>query len=231
MPLNDEYGTTLSTVDETADEEAQEAYSESVAVSAYEIQEELETLGPAYNEWVRYRNGNEAVFRKPSRVLTAAYPAACEALDGIDINHETVEAFIKDTALRAADGVFISAIANTLEDSVTLPGLAGVDYVGVRNTADIAVDGDTGDYAGVGMMAGELHVDGDAGRQSGRLMQGGVLRIKGDGDGGLGMDMEGGEIYVDGTFYLSRRHQRGWTGGTIYRREEGEYVPFIGGDA
>lgn len=225
-------------------------------------------------------------FEDIETVLNEAYPEARSRADGLDIHAETLHTFSEDADLKPVDGVILSALAGTVEGSVTLPGLGGIDYVGIRNETGLTVEGDIGEWAGARMNDGTLHVQGDAGdhaayrmeggtlriegdagdrlgqeaaggtvtvrgdagretairmdggevvtrgagRRSGMEMRGGTLRIEGDGDSGMGMDMEGGTIYVDGRFYISRRRQMAWDGGTIYVREDGEYVPFLGDD-
>jgi glutamate synthase domain-containing protein 3 len=110
------------------------------------------------------------------------------------------------------------------------------DLIGALNSGTIIeIFGNTGDYAGEGMLAGELTIEGSAGDFAGHAMSGGTIFIKGNAGNYLGQALKGGTIVVAGStngfvgaFMISgvivicgsagRHIGRCMIGGTIYLR-------------
>jgi glutamate synthase domain-containing protein 3 len=74
------------------------------------------------------------------------------------------------------------------------------DLIGALNNGTIIeIVGNAGNYAGEGMMAGELTIDKNAGDCAGNAMSGGTLFIKGDAESYLGQALRGGTVVVGGS--------------------------------
>ncbi|MDR5857179.1 formylmethanofuran dehydrogenase subunit C [Caballeronia sp. LZ062] len=96
---------------------------------------------------------------------------------------------------------------------------AWLDRIGAAlNEGSLIVEGDAGDYAGIGMSGGELHIAGNTGRFTACEMQGGRVTVRGSvGDfaaGALPGDMEGMRggmltIHGDAGARLADRMRRG----------------------
>ncbi|NYZ74491.1 hypothetical protein H0O00_05080 [Candidatus Micrarchaeota archaeon] len=99
-------------------------------------------------------------------------------------------------------GFFLSALMNNCKDSefvVHTNHLAKpIIYLGYRNTKNIIVNGNVGDYLGEYMEGGTITVEGTAGDRVGCSMEGGTIIVKGNAGDEVGYAMEGGTITVKG---------------------------------
>jgi hypothetical protein len=71
-----------------------------------------------------------------------------------------------------------------------------VRFIGVMNTKNIIVEGNTGIFSAGGMISGTLLINGNAGNLAGTSMEGGILTIAGDAQQ-IALDMKGGEIHLE----------------------------------
>lgn len=177
--LGDEYDV------EGVDEETPGAYRDAVS-------EEADVMGLADAHALWRDTGRD---RRTER----AYTAAVDYLTGLDPDQEDITRFCTDTALDGADGLFLSAVIDeAAADTVDLPGLAGVDYIGYRTEKEVHVRGDVGDRCGGWLRGGSIHVEGDAGAETGKFMRNGAITVDGDAGAYAGQGMHDGYLTVAG---------------------------------
>jgi glutamate synthase domain-containing protein 3 len=149
------------------------------------------------------------------------YAMAEDLLSGKELSEELVYEFCEQYEFEGdemAEGITVTAMIDRLDaDTVVLPDMKDVPYIGYDTDRDIVIEGDVGDWAGYvldggsllvegdageyvahQMRAGGVRVHGDAGESAGSSMMGGTLIIKGDAGEFLGSSMRGGEIDVHG---------------------------------
>lgn len=124
--------------------------------------------------------------------------------DDLYYNAEALYRFCEETELRRDDGRFVSALINNLDaDTVRLPDMAGVDYLGEDNDGKhITIEGDAGDNLGAGMTDGRIDVHGS--------LQFWYTPLYADSDryeelrdAAVSDDINGGEIYIHGDCYTN----------------------------
>jgi len=97
-------------------------------------------------------------------------------------------------------GLLLSALINNCEENVFVIHTAHltkkINDLGHRNTKDITVAGDAGDYVGDEMKGGMITVMGNSGSKAGYDMRGGAITVMGDAEG-AGRFMKGGSITVE----------------------------------
>lgn len=179
MGINDEYD-----MDPVEAEEA-EGYREAVSAEADDI-----GLDDVYELW------RDAGMDQRNE---AAYAAAADYLEGLDLNQEAITRFCTDTALEGVDGLFLSAVVDKAPDeSVTLPDLSKVDYVGYQAEKDLHIQGGVRDRCGGWLDGGSIHVSGDARAETGKFMHSGDITVEGDTGASCGQGMHDGDITVYG---------------------------------
>lgn len=160
-----------------------------------------------------------AAFEKWRTVSSWTPEDADEVLGDLAPAPEAVREFCEDRDLKRLDGTFVTALATrSPADTVTLPDMTGVAYVGRGNSGtEIVVEGDAGPRAAEAMESGRVVVRGDAEPHAGAGMEGGTLVVEGDAAYGLGRGMTGGTIRVEGgaTVHADR------SGGEIHLPGEG----------
>ncbi len=121
-----------------------------------------------------------------------------------------IEAFsLRMTALqhqerfRTKAGLFLSALINNCtekEITVHTSDLSrGIYLLGFRNSRNVTVDGDVGEYAGDSMLGGSMLIQGKADLFLGHGMSGGRMIVRQDSNGKVGSSMRGGEIIAHGS--------------------------------
>lgn len=199
MGMGDEFA--AGTPDDIDYEERNNSYQE--VVPEEEVIEELkhdvqvERLHQVYEkEWEEHDFDSMPTFIPEDRKV--GYAGAVELLEDKEYTVEDVEAFCERTELEAGDGQFVSAAIEVADPdrTVELSDMAGVNYVGMRNSHGVEIDGDVGHRAGYRMEAGEIMVHGDAGDEPGRSMEGGKMDITGASGDKPGFGMEAGTLRV-----------------------------------
>jgi hypothetical protein len=101
-------------------------------------------------------------------------------------------------------GVYISALCNYVTEEEIVLKLSElkteINLLGFRlpKGKRLMIEGDTGDFTGIGLEGGELVIDGNAKNWTGAGMRGGKILIKKNIGLHTGEWMMGGEIYVGG---------------------------------
>jgi len=99
-------------------------------------------------------------------------------------------------------GYFLSALINNGKDSdyVIHTRYLGkeLSQLGYKNTKNIVVNGNAGDWAGLQMGGGSITVNGNANARLGEGMRGGTIIVNGNVGPHAGSSMEGGSITVNG---------------------------------
>lgn len=131
------------------------------------------------------------------------YSLVEDKVSEIDYSVSDLEAIARETEepeeLVTPEGVFLSAAFNESGiDQVRFPNLEGIDYVGLENSGEIIVEGETGDRLGREMEGGKIIVEGDAGSYVGNEMQTGEIVIEGNAEGVYGPKKANGRIEVKG---------------------------------
>jgi hypothetical protein len=129
-------------------------------------------------------------------VVATYYARALKQITGISYSSANVEKFSVALAefqnedhFRLAAGLFLSALINNCKDNDFVINTGhfseGIDALGYKNTKNLTVVGDVGNFLGDSMQCGTITVEGNAG-------------------GVVGAWMTGGEIHIDGSYrYLS----------------------------
>ncbi len=158
-----------------------------------------------------------------------AYTIAEEGIKGIDYTAEDIEEFCY--ALDKTDqipylitgpaGVYISALCNhAKEDEITLRLQdlnVKINLLGYRlpEGKRLIVEGNVGDFTGIGLDGGELIVEGSAKNYTGAGMKRGRIVVKNNVGFNTGHGMTGGEIVVGGRIKGLGKI----VGGKIYERD------------
>jgi formylmethanofuran dehydrogenase subunit C len=101
-------------------------------------------------------------------------------------------------------GIYISALCNYAKEEEIVLKLSElkteINLIGFRLSKGkrLVVEGDTGDFTGIGLEGGELLVEGNAKNWTGAGMRGGKILVKKNIGLHTGEWMMGGEIYVGG---------------------------------
>ena len=111
-------------------------------------------------------------------------------------------------------GVFLSALIEASSDrefSLHVGFLnRKISFIGYRNTKNLYVEGDVGNYFAFRMKSGEIVLDGNSDACPGYGMEGGKLVINGDLDGPWIRNIKGGQIHFNGEGdqldYFSKRY-------------------------
>jgi formylmethanofuran dehydrogenase subunit C len=119
---------------------------------------------------------------------------------------------------RVRMGLFLSALINNCKDkefTIFTGQLSKKNYyIGYKNTKNILVEGDAGEYSGHKMGSGTLIIKGNSIFYVGGEMKGGNIVVKGNAGDYVGYRTEGGTITIEG----NTGHQIGYEmrGGTIH---------------
>jgi len=153
------------------------------------------------------------------------YEQSLLLIKGIDLTSTDITMFsialakLAEENFSQASGIFLSALINNCtEDRFAIVAKhfeEPVSCIGYRNTKDIMIDGDAGDFVGLDMEGGAIVVNGRAGREIGRGMRNGKIIVNGNAGDTVGRYMEGGEIRLEGDYYLLSDNVRG---GSIYHK-------------
>lgn len=141
--------------------------------------------------------------------LEEHYQEAVEAIRGIEYTAEDVEKFSvalddfpDDRCIYENLGYFLSALVNEGSDRdytihtrhwAKLP-----DILGYKNTKNLTIEGDVGDFLGYLMQEGKILLKGTARDLIGSNMIGGEIHIEGDIISFISDKIEGGRIYHKG---------------------------------
>jgi formylmethanofuran dehydrogenase subunit C len=110
----------------------------------------------------------------------------------------------KDSLFHSPAGLYISALCNYAKEEEILLKLSElkteINLVGFRlpKGKRLVIEGDAGDFTGIGLEGGELVVDGNTKNWTGAGMRSGKILIKKNIGLHTGEWMMGGEIYVGG---------------------------------
>jgi len=154
----------------------------------------------------------ELVWMVQYNTIIKAYEVAEKYIREIDYSAEDIEDFcfaLENTQkipylIPGPAGVYISALCNYVKEeeiSLRLSELkTEINLIGFRlpKGKRLMVDGDTGDFTGIGLEGGELVVEGNAKNWTGAGMRSGKILVKKNIGLHTGEWMMGGEIYVGG---------------------------------
>lgn len=144
--------------------------------------------------------------------LVEAYAKAEELIEGMRYTQYDIEEFcyeLEDSdkiryPIAGPAGIYISALCNHAEEEeITLnlsAGKGGIHLIGYRlkQGKKILIQGNVGDFTGVGMCGGEIIVEGSCRNWTGAGIRSGKMLIKKDVGYNTGEWMMGGEIWVEG---------------------------------
>ncbi len=151
----------------------------------------------------RDNNLSEQIFSKMLRVLGTSSFGSRE----IEAFSISIEGARHDEELSSNPGLFLSAlIQNSRDDRFiihTSHQLHPADSIGYRNSKNILVKGNAGDFLGSNMVRGSIEVQGNAGGAEGFRMKGGRIIIHGDCDYACGWEMLAGAIIIEGNAGMS----------------------------
>jgi len=99
-------------------------------------------------------------------------------------------------------GCYLSALINESRDKdfkiITNYLTKTINDIGYKNAKNIDVNGNAGNWVGLGMKNGKITVNGNAGYGVGHIMKDGKITINGNAGWGVGSRMKNGEITVNG---------------------------------
>jgi hypothetical protein len=100
-------------------------------------------------------------------------------------------------------GYFLSALINNGPESDyvvhTRQLSENIDLLGLKNTKNITLNGNAGQFVGMFMVSGKLIIKGSALWMTGSSLKGGEILIQGNGGFYLGNQMDDGKIIVEGS--------------------------------
>jgi hypothetical protein len=154
----------------------------------------------------------ELVWMVQYNTIIKAYEVAEKYVKEIDYSAEDIEDFcfaLENTQkipylIPGPAGVYLSALCNYAEEEEIVLKLSElkteINLVGFRlpKGKRLVIDGDTGDFTGIGLEGGELFVEGNAKNWTGAGMRSGKILVKKNIGLHTGEWMMGGEIYVGG---------------------------------
>ncbi len=169
----------------------------------------------------RIRSGYEKLLEEEAKELVwmvqyntiiKAYEVAEKYVKEIDYTAEDIEDFcfaLENTQkipylIPGPAGVYIYALCNYAKEEeigLKLSELkTEINLIGFRlsNVKRLVIEGDTGDFTGIGLEGGELIVEGNAKNWTGAGMRGGKILVRKNIGLHTGEWMMGGEIYVGG---------------------------------
>ena len=172
----------------------------------------------------------ELVWMVQYNTIIKAYEVAEKYVKELDYTAEDIEdfCFALENSQRipylipGPAGVYISALCNyTTEEEIVLKLSdlkTEINLIGFRlpKGKRLMIEGDTGDFTGIGLEGGELVIDGNAKNWTGAGMRGGKILIKKNIGLHTGEWMMGGEIYVGGRV----RGLGNIVEGKVYEREK-----------
>lgn len=148
-----------------------------------------------------------------------------------------MSAFKEQNRFNWKAGMFLSAlIASGRDEQFTIitTHLPNIHHLGFRNSKNIVIVGDAGDYLGTSMSGGRIDLDGNAAQMAALRMEGGTIRIHGNAGNDLGRAMKGGFVIVEGdagsdvgspiTGFYQESPPEVMNGGTIYIRGKAGFV-------
>ncbi|UCD71789.1 MAG: hypothetical protein JSW70_01995 [Syntrophobacterales bacterium] len=154
----------------------------------------------------------ELVWLVQYNTVIKAYTLAEKAVKEFDYKAEDIEEFCYE--LESTDkipylitgpaGIYISALCNYAQEEEVLLKLndlkTQINLIGYRLPVGkkVAVEGNMGDFTGIGMEGGELVVEGNAKNYTGAGMKSGRIRVANNIGLHTGEWMMGGEIFVGG---------------------------------
>jgi len=176
------------------------------------------------------QEAKELVWMVQYNTIIKAYEVAEKYVKELDYAAEDIEdfCFALENSQRipylipGPAGVYISALCNyTTEEEIVLKLSdlkTEINLIGFRlpKGKRLMIEGDTGDFTGIGLEGGELVIDGNAKNWTGAGMRGGKILIKKNIGLHTGEWMMGGEIYVGGRV----RGLGNIVEGKVYEREK-----------
>ena len=187
----------------------------------------------------RIRSGYERLLEEEAKELVwmvqyntiiKAYEVAEKYVKEINYTAEDIEDFcfaLENTQkipylIPGPAGIYISALCNYVKEEEIVLRLSElkteINLVGFRlpKGKRLMIEGDTGDFTGIGLEGGELVIDGNAKNWTGAGMRGGKIVIKKNIGLHTGEWMMGGEIYSGGRV----RGLGNIVEGKVYEREK-----------
>ncbi len=154
----------------------------------------------------------ELVWMVQYNTIIKAYEVAEKYIREIDYSAEDIEDFcfaLENThripyLIPGPAGIYISALCNYAKEEELVLKLSElkteINLIGFRlpKGKRLKVEGDTGDFTGIGLEGGELEVEGNAKNWTGAGMRSGRILVKKNIGLHTGEWMMGGEIYVGG---------------------------------
>lgn len=154
----------------------------------------------------------ELVWMVQYNTIIKAYELAEKYVKDIDYSAEDIEDFcfaLENThripyLIPGPAGIYISALCNCVKDEEIKLKLSElkteINLIGFRlpKGKRLVIEGDTGDFTGIGLEGGELVVEGNAKNWTGAGMRSGKILVKKNIGLHTGEWMMGGEIYVGG---------------------------------
>jgi hypothetical protein len=154
----------------------------------------------------------ELVWMVQYNTIIKAYEIAEKYVKEIEYSAEDIEDFcfaLENTQkipylIPGPAGIYISALCNYAKEEEIFLKLSElkteINLIGFRlqKGKQLVIEGDTGDFTGIGLEGGELVVEGNAKNWTGAGMRGGKILVKKNIGLHTGEWMMGGEIYVGG---------------------------------
>jgi hypothetical protein len=154
----------------------------------------------------------ELVWMVQYNTIIKAYEVAEKYVKEVDYSVEDIEDFcfaLENTQkipylVPGPAGVYLSALCNDAKEEEIVLKLSElkteINLIGFRlpKGQRLVIEGDTGDFAGIGLEGGELVVEGNAKNWTGAGMRGGKILVRKNIGLHTGEWMMGGEIYVGG---------------------------------
>jgi hypothetical protein len=154
----------------------------------------------------------ELVWMVQYNTIVKAYEVAEKYVKEIDYSAEDIEDFcfaLENTKkipylIPGPAGIYLSALCNYTKEEYIVLKLTElrteINLVGFRlpKGKRLIIEGDTGDFTGIGLEGGELVVEGNAKNWTGAGMRSGKILVKKNIGLHTGEWMMGGEIYVGG---------------------------------
>jgi len=134
------------------------------------------------------------------------YAGCLERIKKIDYSAKDVEAFslalsgsLEEKYFSENAGMFLSALINNCKESsfvIHTTHLGEIEHIGYKNTKEIVVRGDAGQYLGNSMICGTISVNGNTDGMCGNEMENGTIIVEGNASYGVGCLMVGGTLIV-----------------------------------
>ena len=151
--------------------------------------------------WTKFKCDSHNNFTNYNRALSLIKGIDYAAVD-VGIFSIILAEFQDEKSFSKKTGIFLSALINNGADTDyvvnTLHLRVEIGYIGLHNTKNIVINGNSGGGVGFGMQRGKILVNRHGGDEVGEAMEGGVIIVNGNVGRAAGIFMKNGRIVING---------------------------------